>query len=140
MVDDIRNDHQNFRNECYATYFKLPGIETVRTRFWARSNSVFLTANEKTLLPLYANYVIHYPDLKSAWETSGENIEESGESHWNSFGRKEGRRLIQDKSEQTILLKLQKQPNKTVDQVSCSVKGLFPDGQPDLLFTLDTKI
>ena len=38
------------------------------------------------------------------------------------------------------MLKLHRQTNDTIDQVSCAVKGVMPDGRPDLLFTLDIDI
>ena len=38
------------------------------------------------------------------------------------------------------MLVLHRQTNDTIDQVSCAVKGVMPDGRPDLLFTLDIDI
>ena len=37
----------------------------------------------------YGHYVLHNPDLKTAWEDSGEDLYSWGEAHWNTVGHKE---------------------------------------------------
>ena len=49
---------------------------------------------------------------------------------------------LQMQSQETIgsMLFLQHQSNRTVDRVSCAVNGISPDGEPDLVFTIDMNI
>ena len=46
----------------------------------------------------------------------------------------------QSKEDINSILILQYQPSSTADNVSCAMKGISPDGQPDLAFTVDMKI
>ncbi len=140
MVDDIRSDRRDFRNTCYAEYFGIPAIETAKDRFWEQSRPIFFKDDSGIALSEYAYYVFDYADLKSAWEASGENINTWGVQHWTSNGQKEGRKITSGQLENLKMLKLHRQTNDTIDQVSCAVKGVMPDGRPDLLFTLDIDI
>ena len=140
MVDDIRTDRHDFRNECYAVYFGIPAIETAKDRFWEQSRPILFKDDSGVALSEYGYYVFDYADLKSAWEVSGENINTWGVQHWTSKGQKEGRKIPSDRSENVKMLVLHRQTNDTIDQVSCAVKGVMPDGRPDLLFSLDIDI
>ena len=42
----------------------------------------------------YDYYVLHNPDLKTAWKESGEELYSWGEAHWNIVGQKENRSVI----------------------------------------------
>ena len=95
MVDDITENERDFRNECYAEYFHIPGIKAIKERFWEKSNPIRL---------------------------NGEN------------------QRIQSQENISSILVLQHEPNSTTDNVSCAVKGISPDGQPDLVFTIDMNI
>ena len=95
VVDDITENERDFRNECYAEYFHIPGIKAIKERFWEKSNPIRLNG---------------------------------------------GNQRIQSQENISSILVLQHEPNSTTDNVSCAVKGISPDGQPDLVFTIDMNI
>ena len=47
---------------------------------------------------------------------------------------------LQSKEELSSILTLQYLPNSTTDNVGCAAKGICPDGQPDLVFTVGMNI
>ena len=140
MVDDIRDDRRDFRNECYADYFRISGISAVREKFSAHSPPVLLNSGSETKLLDFAQYVLAHKDLKRVWSKSDKDIDQWGRWHWANHGEKEGRQFTPIEEITTVTAVLQPEPNIVADYVGCGVKDLHADGKPDLVFSLDIEI
>lgn len=140
MVDDIRDDRRDFRNQCYAAYFGINSISAVRGRFSAYSAPVVLDSSGETKSSGFAQYVLAHKDLRRIWSKSDEDIDEWGRWHWTNHGEKEGRLFAPIEEKPTVTAVLQPKPNIFADYVGCGVKDLHADGKPDLVFSLDIDI
>ena len=140
MVDDIRADRRDFRNECYATYFGIGAIQTAREKFWISTPPVFFRPVDGSGLSDYAQYVLTHEDLKKAWAKSGEDINQWGKWHWVEHGEREGRSFSPTGGLDIPTAILHREPDVVSDHVSCAVKGVHADGKPDLVFSLDIEI
>ena len=67
MVDDIRDNRRDFRNECYAVYFRIHSISAVRERFLAYSTPIVLDSSGETNTSGFAQYVLAHKDLRRIW-------------------------------------------------------------------------
>ncbi len=141
MVDDIRSDRRNFRNECYATYFGIRAIEVVREKkFWVKSAPVLSKPVDDSGLSIYAQYVLAYDGLTKAWVKSGKDISQWGERHWIRRGKSAGRSISPVINLATPNLILTQERDVVADRVSCATNDARADGLPDLVFSVDMKI
>jgi len=141
MVDDIRADRRNFRNECYADYFGIRAIEVVRKKeFWVKSAPVLSKSVDGSGLSIYAQYVLAYDDLTKAWVKSGKDISQWGERHWTRRGKSAGRSISPVINLGAPNLILTQERDVVADRVSCATNDARADGLPDLVFSVDMKI
>jgi hypothetical protein len=140
MVDDIRDNRRDFRNECYAAYFRINAISAVRARFSAYSPPVLLDSEDETKLSDFAQYVFAHKDLRRIWSKSDEDIDQWGRWHWTKHGERQGRLFAPLEEITTVTAVLQPEPSIVADHVGCGVKDLDADGKPDLVLSLDIEV
>jgi hypothetical protein len=141
---DLFNRAQRYDNIFKTRYLTIARSRTQnqnlmvrvpRVKGSERPNTIMvddITENERDFRnECYAEYFL-IPSIKAIKERFWEK---SNPTRLNG----ENQRIRSQENINSILV-LQHQPNSAIDNVSCAVKGISPDGQPDLVFSIDMNI
>jgi hypothetical protein len=100
FLREVRQTIQSMEKEIVSDPFLNPPDPDEVKHHMSRLEQVIADVFEKnkwflfeggTDITDYGYYVLHNPDIKAAWQNSGEDLFSWGEAHWHTVGRKENR-------------------------------------------------